>query len=269
MEAQKLGIDAGGSLIKLAIEEHGRLHYKKYPVNQLDEVMGWLKATAAHPEIGLTGGKADLVRTDFFPGGQVLPEFQTVCEGAVYLLKQSSLIPGDKFLVVNIGTGTSWFLINGNKYERILGSGLGGGTLMGLGQLLADNHEFSELVTLARDGDKGTVDILVRDIYFPQTPPIDGSLTASSFAKIQPDAESTPAGRIASLVNMIAENTVLLSMQAGAIHQIQDVVYIGSTLSGNQPLKEGLEYYSKMVGLNPVFLSDGEYSGAVGAWLAL
>jgi type II pantothenate kinase len=68
---------------------------------------------------------------------------------------------------------------------------------------------------------------------------------------------------------MIAENIVLLSLQAAAIHHVKDIVYIGSTLSGNSALKNSLESYTEMLRLTPHFLEKGEFCGAHGALLSL
>ncbi|WP_251554452.1 hypothetical protein [Neobacillus muris] len=47
----KAGIDAGGSLLKIAYKENNRIHYKKYPIEKADEVLSWFKATTASSDI--------------------------------------------------------------------------------------------------------------------------------------------------------------------------------------------------------------------------
>jgi type II pantothenate kinase len=177
---------------------------------------------------------------------------------------KESIPLNEKFLLVNIGTGTSWFGIDGDHYERVLGSGIGGGTFMGLGKIFAELTDFSKLVELSSKGERDKVDLLVKDIYFPEEPPIPGELTASNFAKSGIE-ESSPADRMAAVTNMISETITLLTVQASSLQNIKKVVFIGSTLSGNKPLRNSIDYYIRMSGLNPVFLPDGEYSGAIGA----
>ncbi|SEN24328.1 pantothenate kinase [Mesobacillus persicus] len=264
MNRQRLGIDAGGSLIKIAFEQNGQFRLKKYPISELKEMANWLKMTAGNAEINLTGGRADYLKENYFQQARVVPEFKASCEGAIYLLNKDEIKLGAKYLLVNIGTGTSWYLIDGHKNERILGSGIGGGTFMGLGKLLVGSDDYQNLVDLIKEGDREKVDLLVKDIYHSESP-IGGDLTASNFAKATFTNEHTPADQLASTVNMMAETIVLLSKQTSVAHQLSEVVYIGSSLIGNQSLKDGLASYSTMVGLSPNFLQDGEYSGAIGA----
>ncbi|MFD2443745.1 type II pantothenate kinase [Bacillus sp. CGMCC 1.16607] len=267
MSVQKIGIDAGGSLIKMVYVEEGRNHFKTFPISQLESAMKWLKITAPTAQIALTGGKAAFLHHHYFTNAIQIPEFQAACEGARFFLA----LDGNKLescILVNIGTGTSWFFLQGDKQERILGSGIGGGTFMGLGELLTGESGFSNLVHMSLNGNKGKVDLTVSDIYMGEDTPVAGNLTASNFAKGRTDEQSSQ-DLMASVTNMIAETIVLLTLQATSIYQTQDVVYMGSTLAGNEPLKKVLESYKGMLGLNTRFLKNGEYSGAMGAMLSL
>ena len=264
MVHMKAGIDAGGSLIKIAYQEKGNMHYKKYPIHQMDQAITWLKMLAGNVEVILTGGKANLIQKRYFPNGIIIPEFQATCEGARLFLLEEDMDREESFLLVNIGTGTSWHFVNGEKYERILGSGVGGGIFTGLGSILTAEEDFHRLTVLANEGDKGKVDLLVKDIYESDEPPIDGNLTAANFAK-GTTVKHTEADRMAAITNMIVETIVLLTLQAAAIHKTKRVVFIGSTLIGNHSLRKGLEFYMKRLGLSSEFLENGEYCGAAGA----
>ena len=73
---------------------------------------------------------------------------------------------------------------------------------------------------------------------------------------------------MAAAANMIAETTVLLTKGAADIHHSEKIYYIGSSLQDNEILKKGLLTYSRMTGLDAAFLPNGEYSGALGAYLS-
>lgn len=264
----KAGIDAGGSLIKIAYQENHQMHYKKFSINELDGAISWVKIMAPNVTAALTGGKAHMIQKNYFPNGTIIPEFQATCEGARILLGEEGKKLQDPFLLVNIGTGTSWHVVNGDTYERILGSGVGGGTFTGLGALLTKEEDYHQLTILANEGEKGNVDLLVRDIYESDQPPIDGNLTAANFAK-GTRVKHTDSDTLASLTNMIAETVVLLTLQAGALHKINNVVYIGSALIGNTSLRKNLELYTNMFGLSSTFLQTGEYCGAAGAYFSV
>ena len=63
---------------------------------------------------------------------------------------------------------------------------IGGGTLVGLSNLLTGVKDFDQIIEMACRGDHTKVDMMVRDIYGANSPfeELAGDLLASSFAKI-------------------------------------------------------------------------------------
>ncbi|MEH7275282.1 type II pantothenate kinase [Neobacillus vireti] len=268
MQQITAGIDAGGSLIKIVYKENGRMHFKKFPSNKQDSCISWLKTIAPSLRVSLAGGKAAAIQKKYFHDSIIIPEFQAASDGVRFLLAKENISIEESYLIVNIGTGTSWHVVKGDKSERILGSGMGGGTFTGLGSLLTQVQDYQLLTILAEEGNKEKVDMLVKDIYDSNDSPINGELTAANFAKGK-KLNHTEADRLASLSNMIAETIVLLTSQAATIHQVNHVVIIGTSMIGNPSLKRALEFYLNMVGLTTVFLEKGEYCGAIGAYLSV
>jgi type II pantothenate kinase len=276
----RIGIDAGGTLIKIVYEEKG-LHFRKIEYEAAEQALNWLMTMAPSADYALTGGKAAILKEAFFPEAAVIPEFTATCEGALHLIKKAGL-PHESLLLVNIGTGTSWYKIEDGKHERILGSGVGGGMFMGLGRIFSGKTDYQMLAGLAAEGNREKADLLVSDIYGDRSwlpsiagqnewqkdveAPIDGKLTAGNFANIS--GKPSEEDLMAAAVNMIAETTVLLTKQTAGIHHSKKICYIGSSLQGNEALKKGLLTYSMMTGLDAVFLPNGEYSGALGAYLS-
>lgn len=265
MPKSSIGVDAGGTLIKIAYEENGRMLYRKYPIGKMESAMGWLKMFSSDKRIVLTGGKAAKVKSLYFPDAELIDEFTAACNGAKFLMDSDDITFNEKVLLVNIGTGTSWFIMDQTKSERILGSGFGGGTLVGLGRLLANRDNYEDLTELALQGDRKNIDLMVKDIYEPETPPLPGDLTASNFAKAATGELPSVPDVVASLMNLLSETLILLTVQAAREHNITRAVFIGCTLSGNKALKQSLGKYGNMSGLETVFLNNGEYSGAIGA----
>lgn len=268
MQRNTAGIDAGGSLIKIVYQENERMHFKKYSINEQDSAISWLKLSVPSLKVSLTGGKSSVIQKKYFPESVIIPEFQATWEGTRFLLEAENKRIGENYLIVNIGTGTSWHIVKGDKAERILGSGMGGGTFTGLGSLLTKVRGYHQLAVLSQEGNKGNVDLLVKEIYESAESPVNGELTAANFAKgirLNP----SEADRMASLANMIAETLVLLTSQAATIHQVNTAVFIGSATVGNHPLRHALELYMNMVGVTPAFLEKGEYCGAIGAHISV
>lgn len=93
-------------------------------------------------------------------------------------------------LLVTIGSGVSLIKVNDfNSFDRVGGTMIGGGTLMGLSNLLTGINDFDRIIELAQSGTNSNVDMLVSDIYGDNSPfkELAGDLLASSFAKVAQD----------------------------------------------------------------------------------
>ncbi|MFT8321027.1 MAG: type II pantothenate kinase [Bacillus sp. (in: firmicutes)] len=264
--SKTIGIDAGGSLIKLVYKERGSLHYKKYPVSELEAVINWLNIMQVD-KVGLTGGMADYIKEKFFPQANIIHEFHAVCDGANWLLKEKNIAIPEKYLLVHIGTGTSWYMVEKEKRTRILGSGIGGGTWMGLGSILTNETNFAHLVNLAASGNRTNIDLLVKDIYLGQDSQLNGELTASNFAKTKEG--NSEKDMAASLLQMIGETIFLLTQQAALSIKPTFIVYSGSTIAQNKPLQAILSSFEEQVDAKQLFLEHGEYGAAISAYLSL
>jgi len=66
---------------------------------------------------------------------------------------------------------------------------IGGGTLVGLSNLLTGIKDFDEIIKRAQNGNNGNVDMLVKDIYGKNSPfkELDGDILSSSFGKLAYD----------------------------------------------------------------------------------
>ncbi|MGY4691247.1 type II pantothenate kinase [Salibacterium sp. K-3] len=271
MNRQYVGIDAGGTLAKIVYTKNDRIQYKKMRTDQIDEIIDWIHNRFSEPEIHITGGKAGVLAAAFPERIIKVNEFEATCAGVRRLLEQQGLdsAVGSRFLVTNVGTGTSIHYVSGERYERIGGSGMGGGTLLGLSYLLTGEDDFETILKMGREGDGPSLNMTVADIYSHETPPIPGELTASNFGNTANMKESTFSNEdyIAAIVRMIGETITTMSVQAAERLDTNAVVYIGSTFAGHDTLKEIIKGYTQLRGKEPYFLPQGEYSGAVGALL--
>lgn len=263
---EEIGIDAGGSLTKIAYREQGKFHVKTYPNEDMDELIRWLQMVAPNGRIFLTGGKSAYLK--HITGGTVVDEFQALADGTRFLLHEEKRSFADNYLLVSIGTGTSFFHIKSNEYERVLGSGIGGGTWMGLGKLIAGNDKFNDLVQFAAEGNHEKSDLLVRDIYEPNEPPIPGELTAANFGKAHVNEQAKVSDQLAALTQLIGETILQFAGQVASSRKIEKIVFIGSTLDGNAPLKNVLNSFQEMIPYEPVFLNRGAYAGAIGTLMS-
>lgn len=256
------GIDAGGTLTKLVYEEHGRYHYKVFGSDELLKVLNWIRLTSPDSTLFLTGGKAEKLKT-LHPESTVFAEFDSIEEGIRSLVHtQNEKLP--RYILVNIGTGTSFFKVAPEEFSRVTGSGMGGGLFMGLGALLTGTDHFHELVEMSENGNREAVDLMVKDVYEGDESPVPDYLTAANFAKVR-SGEASGNDVIRSLTNLIAETVILLAHQLAVSHRCQKLVFIGSTLLANSPLKEDLKQFETLLGCQCVFVDNGSFSGSIGA----
>lgn len=267
MALKRIGIDAGGSLLKMAYFEKEKLHVKTYAYHDLASLFQWLSLIAPEARVQISGGKSRLVKEHLKAAAVEVDEFSATTIGAAFLLKQEAKQSGKPSILVNIGTGTSLHLLKEDAADRIIGTGVGGGTLLGLAYLLTGIDDFRDIVTLAAKGRRSEIDLQVKDIYEPLEPPIPGHFTASNFGKASGLHSAGKEDVLAALTGLVAETVMLMSVQAASIHQVKDIVYIGGAVAGNQPLQQRLSEATEAFGCTPVFLDKGEYSGAVGALL--
>ncbi|RKQ35826.1 type II pantothenate kinase [Oceanobacillus halophilus] len=267
MMPEKIGIDAGGSLIKIAYEEQGDFHVMSYRNHEMNKLLEWLQMVKPDAVLYLTGGKSGHIQKQVNLRNHVVDEFTAVTKGTKFLLQQKKPSFDEDFILVSIGTGTSIFHVTPDNSKRVLGSGIGGGTLMGLGSLLTGRNDFHHIIELAKKGSNENSDLLVKDIYSPYDPPIPGHLTAANFGKAHLNAKARVEDHVAGLIQLLGETIISLAGQAAISHQTEKVVFVGSTLNGNAPLKEVLSGFQNMMPYEPIFPEKGSHAGAIGALL--
>ncbi len=265
-----IGIDAGGTLIKVACLKHGSLEFKKFPISQMEYVASWINGFE-NVKICITGGKAGLLKSYLNQQAEEIVEFEATCNGVRYLLANSA-ISEEAYILTNVGTGTSIHHVNNSKQQRVGGTGVGGGTMMGLSQLLTGLTEYEAIVPLAAKGIRDRIDLKVSHIYEGADPPIPGDLTASNFGNIVPLVSADQLNKeelLASIVGLVGETVATVSVLAAGQCGVSSIIYIGSSFIENDLLKEVVQRYTKLRGALPIFIENGEYCGAIGASLFL
>jgi type II pantothenate kinase len=260
----KVGVDAGGTLTKIVYYERGIRHFKTFPSSDLRGLSQWIQWLSPSSEFYVTGGKAGRIKHYLNNAGEI-SEFEAVCNGAACLFYEQHQNERP-FILANIGTGTSLFYVNKEtqEYRRLVGTGMGGGTIMGLGKILSGKGSFSEIISLAKSGNREKVDLLVKDLYENEAPPIPGHLTAANFAG-EFTGNETSSDSLRSLINMIAENIVLLAARAAEAEETKTILFTGGALAGNPLLQADLSKFQDLIEYEPVFLKNGAFTGAVGS----
>ena len=168
-------------------------------------------------------------------------------------------------LVVSLGTGTAFVEASrtaGSKH--IGGSGVGGGTLLGLCERLAQTSSFDTVLQLAGKGDLHKVDLTIGDISTSDVGNMNADVTAANFGKLADDA--APEDLVAGVVNMVFQTIGMLAVFALRESTTKDVVLTGTLTV----MPEIREVFSTLEALHPVkFIlpENSVFATAIGAAL--
>jgi type II pantothenate kinase len=261
-----IGIDIGGSTTDAVLLNDGEVVVVTIetgdPVAAAAGALGKLLSTAGGVladirVIAASGGGARCLQDHLFGVPVVkVPEIVAIGVGG------STLAEKKDALVVSLGTGTALVSVRGEHIEHVGGTGVGGGTLLGLARHLLGVSRLDTLEQMAAIGDLTRVDLTVGDIAGGPVGIVPASATASNFGKLRSDP--TPADKAAALVNMVAEVTFTVSLMAARARQHHDIVLTGK-LSRVKPLRDRLEEMQPRRGENMIIPPYAEYATAIGA----
>ncbi len=136
-------------------------------------------------------------------------------------------------IVVSLGTGTGIVLADPPAApQRLVGSGIGGGTLLGLAKLLLGTTDVVRIGELARQGDVTRCDLTVGDILGGGVGPVPAEATAAHFARVAREGSVVPRPEdiAATLLNLIGQAVLRLAFEAARFHQARSIVLVGHVL---------------------------------------
>lgn len=154
-----------------------------------------------------------------------VPEFRSIGLGGLYL---SGLA---RAVVVSMGTGTALvYAERGCEPEYLGGTGVGGGTLVGLSKKMLGLEDIEYIQRLAEEGDLSHVDLRIGDIT-KKDPGLTmpDHMTAANFGKITDGASDADLAK--GILNMVFETVGMLALFAARARGVQDVVLTGNLTS--------------------------------------
>ncbi len=267
-----IGIDAGGSTTKIiGIDEHGTVSEPltvtaSDPVSSIYGAFGKFTTTnhISLPDVihvTVTGVGAPAV-DDQLSGIPCLHagEFDCVAMGGLELTGL------DRAIVVSMGTGTALVYAERGKTPKYLGgTGVGGGTLMGLAKQMLGMEDYDHILELAAEGDLSRVDLRMTDVTASGMLPVPDDFTAANFAKTSD--LTTRADLARGIVNMVFETIGMLSVFAAREHGCTDVVLTG-TLAAVELGAPVFSTLGKLFRLNFIVPEQAKFATALGAALA-
>lgn len=141
----------------------------------------------------------------------------------------------EKAVVISMGTGTAVVTVNNNEIKHWGGSGVGGGTLMGLSRKMLNVNTIDTLTEKAAHGNLLNVDLSVGDIAGRDLGNLPASATASNFGKMSDRASDNDIAL--AILNLVGQTIGLLGIWAARANHFNDIVLIGK-LAGIPQMKD-------------------------------
>ena len=172
----------------------------------------------------------------------------------------------EDFMVVSMGTGTSFVRVQNRIPTHLGGIGIGGGTITGLSKLMLNTDDVDKIQEMASEGNVAHIDLRIGDISYKPLPGFDLEITASNFGKAssRADCEDKAAGIVHMVIETICQTAVLIANG----YNIKDFVLIGNLI--NFPECWSVCDMIKIMYpyVNFIIPEDGEYGTAIGTALA-
>ncbi len=211
--------------------------------------------------IALTGIGAEVIGDSLLGLPVVyINEFEAIGRGGAFLSK----IP--KAVVVSMGTGTAMVEVDANRIKHWGGSGIGGGTLVGLSKYILGITDISLLIKKAEKGRLNKVDLSVGDIATSEIIGLPDTITASNFGKCSDDATEYD---MALAIIFLVYQTIGIIAGGAARATNNRVIILTGRLATLRPAKRIFDDMAGFSGIKYVIPRLAEYSTAVGASISI
>ena len=186
-------------------------------------------------------------------------EFNSIGRGGLYL---SGL---EEAIVVSLVTGTAIVHATKEKMNYLGGTGVGGGTLVGLSKLMLGLEDIKHIDELAADGNLDNIDWRIKDITKKNiVPGMPEKMTASNFGNVSEIAEK---GDIAlGIMNLVYETIGMVAIFAARAHGLRDIVLTGN-LTILSKAKETFATLNSMFDMNFIIPELSQFGTVIGAAL--
>jgi type II pantothenate kinase len=199
-----------------------------------------------------------------------VPELLAIARGGLLLAEQARVAPRPReAIVVSCGTGTAMIAARLAGATHSGGTGVGGGTLQGLGSLMLGTRSVHDIDRLAQAGETTRVDSTLLEVLGSGFGQLPADATAVNFGKLARESALDPTREdiAAALVTMIAQTVALIAIQCARREALDTVIMVGH-LAGLPSVSAQLFRTASFYGANFVVPAQGGYATLLGALAA-
>jgi len=220
------------------------------------------------PHLAVTGGRHRALPTSINNIALLgVNEVSAIGRGGQALGLPADDDPQTPMLVVSAGSGTAVVAARGRKYAHITGSGVGGGTLQGLGRLLLNTTDAIAIDALAQQGDANGADLSLRDVISGPIGALPPDATAVNFGRIAHAAhDASPADLAAALMTLVGQVIAITAINAARAERLERVVVIGH-MTDMPSFRKVLDQVGDYYGMRLTLPAQAGFGTALGAML--
>ena len=189
-----------------------------------------------------------------------IDEFTAIGLGGCYLSGHRDGI------VVSMGTGTAIVDVEEDHIEHWGGTGLGGGTLIGLSKYLLRTTDIQRIVDKANRGDLSRVDISVGDISSAKITGLPDDTTASNFGKAGDDVTDDDVAL--AIINLICQNIGVMAACAARCTD-NDIIVLTGKLATIPQVRTICDILTQLYNKTYIIPEKAQFATAIGAAIAL
>ncbi|WP_373064116.1 Fumble domain-containing protein [Gemmatimonas sp.] len=170
-------------------------------------------------------------------------------------------------LVTSAGSGTACVAATLNDAHHVTGTGVGGGTLVGLGRLLLDTVDPREIDALAQRGSDTTHNLTIAEVLGGAIGSLPPETTAVNFGRVaRHPVSASREDTAAALVNMVGQVIAVIAINAARAQPLPHVVIVGH-LTDLKSIRRVFGLVAKFYGATILTPEAGGSATAMGALL--
>lgn len=222
----------------------------------------------ALPRLAVTGGQHKLLPAQLGACAVVgVPEVMAIGRGGQAMALRDDDDPATAVLVVSAGSGTAVVSARGTSYAHITGTGVGGGTLLGLGRLLLGTTDVTRIDAMAMRGDANGADLALRDVVSGPIGSLPPNATAVNFGRLaRQETEARPDDLAAALITLVAQVIAVTAINAAKAERIDRIVVIGH-MADLASFRRGVDQVGEYYGTKLALPAQAGFGTALGALL--
>jgi type II pantothenate kinase len=213
--------------------------------------------------IAVTGGNRSTL-PEVLGGAPIyrVDEVQAIGRGGLALAGRTAGV------VTSAGSGTAVVAASPAGARHVTGTGVGGGTLVGLARMLVGTVDPMEIDALARAGTDTSHNLTIAEVLGQAIGSLPPETTAVNFGRVARHPVDAPREDMAAaLVNLVGQVIAVIAINAARAEQVDEAIIVGH-LTDLPSIRRTFGLVAKFYGATLCLPAEGGSASALGALIA-